>query len=184
MAKAKKVSHASKKQGTAQRRHIVTKSKKTAKIGRARYAYSASKRHVGAAKHNPKSPAKHGNAQRWSRAGSTSNHVSAQPKHATKPVKAGTVDAAAEYSKAASVIINNLGSDEIVSSYLRKNVSKRAIDVVGLLDSPKTDEDIAARLGLKINAVRRILNIMQGYGITNYNISKNVDGWLSFSRSP
>jgi transcription initiation factor IIE alpha subunit len=181
MAKAKKVSHTSKKHGTAQRRHTVTKSKKAAKIGHARYTYSASKRHVGAAKHNPKSPAKHGNAQSRSMTGNASNHVSVQPKHATKPVKAGAVDAAVEYSKAANVIINNLGSDEIVSSYLRKNVSKRAMEVVELLDSPKTDEDIAARLGLKINAVRRILNIMQGYGITNYNISKNVDGWLSFA---
>ena len=34
---------------------------------------------------------------------------------------------------------------------------------------------------MKINAIRRILNIMQGYGITNYYISKNTKGWLSFA---
>ncbi|MCL5262490.1 MAG: hypothetical protein M1390_01470 [Candidatus Marsarchaeota archaeon] len=179
MAKAKKVSHASKKHDAAWQRRRVAKSKKAAKI---RHAYSASKsRHAGTAKHNPKNPVRRGNAQSRSRTSNISNHAPAQPKRTTKPAKANAVDAAEEYSTAASVIINNLGSDEIVSSYLRKNVSKRAIEVVELLDSPKTDEDIAARLGLKINAVRRILNIMQGYGITNYNISKNVDGWLSFA---
>ena len=34
---------------------------------------------------------------------------------------------------------------------------------------------------MKINAVRRILNMMQDYGITNYYVSKNVNGWLSFA---
>ncbi len=65
--------------------------------------------------------------------------------------------------------------------YLKKNVSKMAVDVIGMLVTPKTDEFIAEQLGMKINAIRRILNIMQGYGITNYYISKNTKGWLSFA---
>jgi len=65
--------------------------------------------------------------------------------------------------------------------YLKKNVSKMAVDVITMLVTPKTDEYIAEELGMKINAIRRILNIMQGYGITNYYISKNTKGWLSFA---
>lgn len=71
--------------------------------------------------------------------------------------------------------------NEKAVEYLKKNVSKRAVDVVGMLNTPKTDEYIAAQLDMKINAIRRILNIMQGYGLTNYYISKNTNGWLSFS---
>ncbi len=78
-------------------------------------------------------------------------------------------------------IIDSIMQNESIISYLNKNVSKRASEVLGLLETPKTDEQIAEMLDMKINGVRRILNIMQGYGITNYNISKNVDGWLSFS---
>lgn len=65
--------------------------------------------------------------------------------------------------------------------YLKKNVSKMSVDVISMLVTPKTDEYIAEQLGMKINAIRRILNIMQGYGITNYYISKNTKGWLSFA---
>lgn len=77
--------------------------------------------------------------------------------------------------------IEQLLGNERAAEYLRKNVSKLAIDVVGMLNVPKTDEFLAEQLGMKINAIRRILNIMQGYGITNYYISKNTKGWLSFA---
>jgi transcription factor E len=77
--------------------------------------------------------------------------------------------------------IDSLLSNERAKEYLTKNVSKMAVEVVGMLVTPKTDEFLAEQLGMKINAIRRILNIMQGYGITNYYISKNTKGWLSFA---
>lgn len=77
--------------------------------------------------------------------------------------------------------LQQLTVDEAVISYLKKNVSKRALDVLNALATPKTDEALAAELNIKINAVRRILNLMQGAGITNYYIAKNVNGWLSFA---
>ena len=77
--------------------------------------------------------------------------------------------------------VGELSRNEAVVGYLKKNVSKRALDVVNSLDSPKTDEALAEQLEMKINAVRRILNILQGYGVTNYYIAKNVNGWLSFA---
>jgi len=79
------------------------------------------------------------------------------------------------------LVLDKLLSNERAIEYLKKNVSKMAVDVIGMLVTPKTDEFLAEQLGTKINAIRRILNIMQGYGITNYYISKNTKGWLSFA---
>ncbi|MEM0201964.1 MAG: hypothetical protein QXR73_02210 [Candidatus Micrarchaeaceae archaeon] len=77
-------------------------------------------------------------------------------------------------------IISTIMSNQAVIDYLKKNVSKRSTEVISMLSTPKTDEYIAAALGMKVNAVRRILNILQGYGVTNYHVSKNNNGWLSF----
>lgn len=77
--------------------------------------------------------------------------------------------------------IDALLRNERVIGYLKKNVSKKVTDVISLLTAPRTDEYITEKLGIKINAVRRMLNIMQNYGITNYYVSKNKDGWLSFA---
>lgn len=77
--------------------------------------------------------------------------------------------------------VNELSRNEAAAGYLKKNVSTRALDVINKLVVPKTDEALAAELDMKINAVRRILNMMQHYGITNYYIAKNVNGWLSFA---
>ncbi len=77
--------------------------------------------------------------------------------------------------------IEQIIASELATEYLRKNVSKAAVDVLAMLAAPKTDEYLAEQLGMKINAIRRMLNIMQGYGITNYYVSKNDKGWLSFA---
>ncbi len=79
------------------------------------------------------------------------------------------------------LFLNLINNNLFAMDYLKKNVSKNAMDVIGLLGTPKTDEYIAAQLDIKINSVRRILNIMQGYGITNYYVAKNTNGWLSFA---
>ena len=89
-------------------------------------------------------------------------------------------EAAVKNTENVSRIISEIVMDSDISEYLKKNVSKKAIELIELLSTPRTDEYITDALEIKINAVRRILNILQGYGITNYNISKNVDGWLSF----
>ena len=78
-------------------------------------------------------------------------------------------------------ILDSVAKNEIAVGYLKKNVSKRALDVLSLLTVPKTDEELAEGLDMKINAVRRILNLLQGNGVTNYYVSKNVNGWLSFA---
>ena len=77
--------------------------------------------------------------------------------------------------------LDSLLDDNDSLSFLRKNVSKWAPDVLNMLTAPKTDEYLAEQLGMKINAVRRILNLLQGYGVTNYYVAKNTNGWLSFA---
>lgn len=49
-----------------------------------------------------------------------------------------------------------------------------------LVKSPKTDEDIASKLNTKVNDVRRALNLMNGYSIVKYDVSKDNKGWLIF----
>jgi transcription initiation factor TFIIE subunit alpha len=78
-------------------------------------------------------------------------------------------------------VIEELLANEEASNYLKKNVSRRTMEVISMLETPKTDEFIAEQLDTKVNTVRRVLNIMQGYGLTNYYISKNSNGWLSFA---
>lgn len=77
--------------------------------------------------------------------------------------------------------INMIKSNDAVKEYLTNNVSSLTLSVMDELKAPATDEAIAAKLNIKINAVRRILNILQNYGITNYYIAKNTNGWLSFA---
>ncbi|MEM0147625.1 MAG: hypothetical protein QXD11_02265 [Candidatus Micrarchaeaceae archaeon] len=64
---------------------------------------------------------------------------------------------------------------------MEKNVGKFVVNVIKELNVPKDDEIIAADLNIRSNIIRSILNRLQGYGITNYYISKNINGWLSFS---
>ena len=85
--------------------------------------------------------------------------------------------AAAEAKEAIDALMHN----EKGITYLKKNVSRSITDVISLLTVARTDDYIAEKLGIKINAVRRMLNIMQNYGITTYYISKNKNGWLSFA---
>ncbi|MCL4381272.1 MAG: hypothetical protein M1331_00225 [Candidatus Marsarchaeota archaeon] len=81
----------------------------------------------------------------------------------------------------AEAIITDIFNNKDIVGFLTKNVSKRSTEVLNMLVSPMTDEEIAIKLDLKINNVRRILNLMQGYGLTKYYIAKNSNGWLSFA---
>lgn len=83
--------------------------------------------------------------------------------------------------KRAREALNTIIGDGFAADYLKKNVSKNALDVLSAITAPKTAEQVSALLDIKINFVRSMLNIMQGYGITNYYVAKNDNGWLSFA---
>ncbi|MGC8533770.1 MAG: hypothetical protein ACP5MV_04060, partial [Candidatus Parvarchaeum sp.] len=46
---------------------------------------------------------------------------------------------------------------------------------------PKTDDALANELSVKVNEVRRVLNLLSGYGITKYDTEKDSKGWLTFN---
>ena len=104
-------------------------------------------------------------------------------KNAEKPVqkREGKVNKYIPSPKETREALNILFANDFAVDYLKKNVNKSALEVLSLLQSPNTDEAIAMQLDMKVNSVRRILNIMQGYGITNYYVAKNTNGWLSFA---
>lgn len=68
----------------------------------------------------------------------------------------------------------------LFSEYLGKKVGKRAIEVIGTLDTPQTDEKVAEVLGIKVNEVRRMLNVLNSYSVVRYDVNKDSKGWLTF----
>ena len=65
--------------------------------------------------------------------------------------------------------------------YVAKNVGNHANNILKVLTAcPETDEKIAEALSLKLNETRRVLNMLNGYGIVRYNVNRDVKGWLTF----
>ncbi len=77
-------------------------------------------------------------------------------------------------------VIDDLANNDVVATYLSQRVSKNSIDIIKELVKPKTDDEMAEDLDIKINSVRRIVNILHTYGLTNYRREKNKEGWESF----
>jgi transcription initiation factor TFIIE subunit alpha len=71
-------------------------------------------------------------------------------------------------------------NDENFSNYVARGIGKRAKDIITLLANPQTDDLIAQKLDIKINEVRRMLNMLNTYGVARYNVNKDSRGWLTF----
>lgn len=72
-------------------------------------------------------------------------------------------------------------SGGIFSEFVVKNVGRQGVALVKILNSaPHTDDKLAVRMDMKVNEVRRMLNVLNGYGITKYDINKDGKGWLTF----
>ena len=69
-----------------------------------------------------------------------------------------------ERIKAATLLEN-----EAFVEFIAKNVGKKAINIIKLLHLPQTDDKLAADLSVKINEVRRILNVLDSYGVARYD---------------
>ncbi|MGA3020446.1 MAG: hypothetical protein ABSD68_00650 [Candidatus Micrarchaeales archaeon] len=72
-------------------------------------------------------------------------------------------------------------ANDIFADFISKNVGKKAINIIRMLHTQQTDEKIAADLSLKVNEVRRILNVLDSYGVARYDTSKDSKGWLTFN---
>ena len=78
-------------------------------------------------------------------------------------------------------LINNIIKENYFSEYLTTNIGTESLKILEYLASgPQTDEALAAKLDLKINDVRRILNALNGHSITRYDTNKDSKGWLIF----
>jgi transcription factor E len=78
------------------------------------------------------------------------------------------------------VRIEGLLENTAFSEFISKNVGKKAISIIKMLTSPQTDDKLAADLAVKINEVRRILNVLDSYGVARYDTNKDSKGWLTF----
>ena len=87
---------------------------------------------------------------------------------------------AAEKSKEKKAKIDEVVGKASFSEFIAQNVGMRAVDIIKLINVPQTDESVAAELGMKINEVRRILNVLNGYGVARYDTNKDSKGWLTF----
>ncbi len=66
--------------------------------------------------------------------------------------------------------------------YLSKNIGRGAAEIVDALESQaQTDDKLAGKLGIKVNEVRRILNLLNNHSITKYDVNKDNKGWLTFN---
>ncbi len=72
-------------------------------------------------------------------------------------------------------------SETFFCEYITKAVGSHANNIIGkLLDGPKVDEKLSEILNIKLNETRRVLNVLNSYGIVRYNINKDSNGWLTF----
>ncbi len=78
------------------------------------------------------------------------------------------------------VKVDGLLENELFAEFVSRNVGKKAINIIKLLNTPQTDEKLAADLAVKINEVRRILNVLDSYGVARYDTNKDSKGWLTF----
>ena len=77
-------------------------------------------------------------------------------------------------------LINAVIEDAHFTNHVSRSVGKRAKEIIKLLATPQTDDAIAEKLDIKINEVRRMLNTLNTFGVTRYNVNKDSKGWLTF----
>jgi transcription initiation factor IIE alpha subunit len=77
-------------------------------------------------------------------------------------------------------VIDEALSDKVFYDYVINQVDPRGIDILKMLAVPHTDDAVAEKLAMKINDVRKILNILNSEGIARYIVNKNSKGWLTF----
>ncbi len=85
-----------------------------------------------------------------------------------------------EQAKKVLEAINTVLANDAFVEYIHTNVGRYGVEVMKRLTVPKTDDALANELNVKVNEVRRVLNLLSGYGITKYDTEKDSKGWLTF----
>lgn len=71
--------------------------------------------------------------------------------------------------------------DAMFLDYIAKNIGSQANDVLKeLAKGPRKDEQLAETVNIKLNEVRRVLNLLNKHGIVRYDVKKDGSGWLTF----
>ncbi len=71
--------------------------------------------------------------------------------------------------------------DGIFIDYISKNVGSHANGLLKrLLEGPQKDEALAEKAEIKLNEVRRALNLLNKYGMVRYDVKRDSSGWLTF----
>lgn len=71
--------------------------------------------------------------------------------------------------------------DAMFIDYIAKNVGSQANDVLReLTKGPRKDEALAEKVSIKLNEVRRVLNLLNKHGIVRYDVKRDSSGWLTF----
>lgn len=82
-----------------------------------------------------------------------------------------------EETKQSAYLLENKNFTE----HITNNVGPVAPQILReLVKNPRTDEEIANQLNIKVNDIRRSLNLMNGYSIVKYDVNKDNKGWLIF----
>ncbi len=67
-------------------------------------------------------------------------------------------------------------------SHVSADVGPESVEILrSLAKSHKTDEELAAQMSMKVNDIRRMLNMMNSYSIVRYDVNKDNKGWLLFT---
>lgn len=103
-------------------------------------------------------------------------------KHAgVKKQKPERNSGAAQQDEALVADAEKMLKDEVFLDYIAKNVGSQANDVLKELSKgAKKDEQLAEGIGIKLNEVRRVLNLLNKHGIVRYDVKKDSSGWLTF----
>ena len=71
--------------------------------------------------------------------------------------------------------------DNVFIDYISKNVGSHANGLLKrLLEGPQKDEALAEKAEIKLNEVRRALNLLNRYGMVRYDVKRDITGWLTF----
>ncbi len=135
---------------------------------------------------HPKNAKKAKNAKRLDRnanhKASTKAAMQVEARKKAKELEKAKLERQQKKEQAQKVLeaINTVLANDAFVEYIHTNIGRYGVEVMKRLTMPKTDDMLANELNVKVNEVRRVLNLLSGYGITKYDTEKDSKGWLTF----
>jgi len=157
------------------RKGVKLKNKRPSRSGLHRVASAANKKAQKNAK-AAKKPAQSANAKKLRQLQSNRARASKKAENKKAEEKLAAESVLEEIRK-----IGDLLENRGFLQHIDRTAGEGCTDILRtLVKGPHTDEDISTRLNLKVNDVRRMLNVMNGHSIVRYDVNKDNKGWLIF----